>query len=105
MDNVIKDIRKWERIERKTNIGLVCSAVFCFAVVSVFIRSFPGPTGYVVFNILSWGGFAVFVALVLFKVYVHYFMLAPLIEFKLTEYYQTQVEDPDFDIDKYIDWK
>lgn len=35
MDNVVKQIRKWERIESRINIGLIASIVWCIVMVII----------------------------------------------------------------------
>lgn len=58
---------------------------------------------YYLFYILSVLGLIALLALSAVKVFVHFVILKPLIEFKLQD--SVENPDPDFDFDKYIDWK
>jgi len=54
-------------------------------------------------NIFCTLGLLVFIILAGIKVFVHYFILDPLIKHKLSE--TVEEDDPDFDWNKYINWK
>lgn len=54
-------------------------------------------------NIFVTVGLLAFIALAGVKVFIHYFILDPLIKQKLNE--TVEIPDPDFDWDKYINWK
>ena len=42
MDNIVKKIRKWERVERRVNIGIVASVVWCLVWLAVLYNSTGG---------------------------------------------------------------
>ena len=105
MDNIIKDIRKWEHREKKVNILIVAAVAWCIVMI-ILISNTPGNLFlYDLADALVWVGFGFYIAFVLAKIYIHYVMLAPLIRFKLSEFLEKKEPDPDFDIDKYVDWK
>jgi len=52
MDNVVKKIRKWERVERGVNIGLVISVVWCLVWLLVLNNS-PGGKATALLKSLS----------------------------------------------------
>ena len=54
-------------------------------------------------NILFTLGFIAFLVLAITKGVIHYAILKPLIEHKLRE--TVEEDDPDFDWNKYINWK
>lgn len=66
MDNVVKQIRKWERREKKVNIGLCISLVWCVVwliilsntpgggKVPTLLKSVYGVCSYIMDNILIW---------------------------------------------------
>lgn len=58
---------------------------------------------YYLANIFCTFGLLAFIALAVVKVFIHYVILKPLIEQKLID--TVEIPDPDFDWDKYIDWK
>ena len=105
MDNIIKDIRKWEHREKKVNILIVAAVAWCIVMI-ILISNTPGNLFlYDLVCTLAWVGLGLYLALVLVKVVIHYVMFAPLIHFKLSEFLEKKEPDPDFDIDKYYDWK
>ena len=105
MDNVVRDIRKWERMERKVNVGIIVSAAWGFTFAAIITRPHGSILAYNILTALFWLGFAAYIGFSAAKVFIHFFRLDPLIKDKLSEFVQTGETDPDFDVDKYSDWK
>lgn len=100
MDHVVKRIRRWERGERRINVGLALLFPVCFA-----IGCKVGGAGFYAYRVLLtlfFLAFGCFVFLIFAKIVVHYFILDPLIVGKLNDKWDNL--DTDFDYEKYEDW-
>ena len=102
MSKINDQIVKYSSVEHKINVGLFISAGVGIAICFLLYEASGKFLDFL--SVLVWVVLVALLLLGLAKVVVHYFYLDPLIQY-MRQILLEGDPDPDFDYDKYEDWK